>query len=361
MKYPGSLHNHSDFSNFRLRDSINTIESLIDRAVEIGHEVIAITEHDTIASSIRAEKYYNKIKEKNPDFKVILGNEIYLCRNGLNSDNFKVGKDKYYHFILLAKDTIGHQQIREISTRAWMRSYMARGMRRVPTYYQDLIDIIGQNPGHVIGSTACIGGALGTQLLIHKETEDNVLYHKIVLWVNQMKEIFGKENFFLEMQPSHNKDQIYVNEEIIHLSEICDVSYIVTNDSHYLIKEDLPIHEAFLNAQGGDREVKSFYATTYLMNDDEVREYMIHSDGVINEEILQKSYQNIVKIKDMCEDYSIMKPLKIPQLAWKKAWNNSPPESLIDSIPYYKKFLESDYEGDKELIYHITDSIYNDK
>ena len=88
------------------------------------------------------EKYTKKIKDKYPDLKVIRGNEIYLCRNGLTSENFEKGKDKYYHYILLAKDAIGHQQIREISTRAWRRSYMARGMRRVPTYYQDLIDII---------------------------------------------------------------------------------------------------------------------------------------------------------------------------------------------------------------------------
>ena len=53
LKYPGSLHNHTDFSNFRLRDSINTVESLIDYAVELGHEVVAITEHDTIASAVR--------------------------------------------------------------------------------------------------------------------------------------------------------------------------------------------------------------------------------------------------------------------------------------------------------------------
>ena len=93
LKFPGSLHNHTDFSNFRLRDSINTVESLVDYAVELGQEVVAITEHDTIASHIRAEKYYKKIKEKNPNFKVILGNEIYLVRNGLNSDNFDKDKD----------------------------------------------------------------------------------------------------------------------------------------------------------------------------------------------------------------------------------------------------------------------------
>ena len=82
------IENHTDFSNFRLRDSINTVESLIDYALELGHEVVGITEHDTIASHVRAEKYYNKIKKEHPNFKLILGNEIYLVRNGLTNDNF---------------------------------------------------------------------------------------------------------------------------------------------------------------------------------------------------------------------------------------------------------------------------------
>ena len=148
-QYCGSLHNHTDFSqsNFRLRDSINTVETLIDRAIELGHNVLAITEHETVSSAIRAEKYYNKIKKDNPNFKLILGNEIYLCRNGLNAQNFNRENDKYYHFILLAKDAIGHEQIREISTRAWSHSYMARGMMRVPTYYQDLYD---ENPSILV-------------------------------------------------------------------------------------------------------------------------------------------------------------------------------------------------------------------
>ena len=161
--YPGSLHNHTQYSNIRLRDCIIKENDLIDYAIELGHKVVAITDHECISNSIKVQKYYKKVKKNNPDFKVILGNEIYLVRNGLNNDNFISGVDKYYHFILLARDQIGHQQIREISTRAWMRSYMARGMRRVPTYYQDLVDIIHANPGHVIGTTACLGGALPTQ------------------------------------------------------------------------------------------------------------------------------------------------------------------------------------------------------
>ena len=123
---------------------------------------MAITDHEAVCNAVKVEKIYKEIKKNHPDFKVILGNEIYLCRNGLNANNFNKDYDRYWHFVLLAKDSTGHKQIREISTRAWRRSYMARGMRRVPTYYQDLIDIIGANPGHVIGSTACFKA--GTQV-----------------------------------------------------------------------------------------------------------------------------------------------------------------------------------------------------
>lgn len=199
LRFPGSLHNHSDYSNLRLRDSINTIEKLVDYAIELGHEVIAFTEHESVSNAIKVEKYYTKIKEKNPNFKVILGNEIYLVRDGLTAENFQKEEDRYYHFILLAKDAIGHQQIREISTRAWKRSYKTGHMRRVPTYYQDLVDIIGSNPGHVIGSTACLGGFLPTKILQWAAAPNETLYNKILNWVTIINNLFGKGNFYLEL------------------------------------------------------------------------------------------------------------------------------------------------------------------
>ena len=136
----------------RLRDSINKIEDLLNYADELNQEVIAITEHETISNAIKVEEMYNKLKKKGSKLKVILGNEIYLCRDGLNKDNFVKGQDKYYHFILLAKNKEGHKQIRQLSSRAWKRSYMAGKMRRVPTYYSDLEEIIGENKG-ISGNT----------------------------------------------------------------------------------------------------------------------------------------------------------------------------------------------------------------
>ena len=324
----------------------------------MGHTVCAITEHDTIASSIRAEKYYNKVKKDHLEFKLIRGNEIYLVRNGLNANNYNKDTDRYYHFIILAKDSVGAQQIREISTRAWNRSYIARRMRRVPTYYQDLIDIIGKNPGHVIGCTACLGGCLPTQLIRNRDTGAPSM-DLIKRWIVQMQGIFGKDDFYFEMQPSFNKDQIYVNHKLVELGAEFGIKYIITNDAHYLKKEDRPIHKAFLNSQQGDREVDDFYATTYLMSDEEIREYMEKEMG---EEVLQSAYQTILEIKDKCEDYSLMKPLKIPRLNW-KTYNMPDWNWAItywgERVPFLKNFWNSEYSEDRRLaeaiIYKISE------
>ena len=354
-KYPGSLHNHTQYSNARLRDCIIKEDALLSYAVELGHEVVAITDHESIMNAIKVEKVYKKIKEKNPNFKVIFGNEIYLCRNGLNANNFIAGQDKYYHFILLAKDAIGHQQIREISSRAWMRSYMARGMRRVPTYYQDLIDIIGANRGHVIGCTACLGGALGTQLMKYRETGSKELYGKIVAWCDQMEWIFGADNFFLELQPSESIEQTYVNRMLIDLANNFHYKYIISTDSHYLKKEDAAIHAAYLNAQDGDREVSSFYATTYMMDTEELESHMD-----LTEEELEYAYSNIRVIAATCEDYSLMKALKIPALQWKPSKVSYVRNEWLERIPSLRKFVESDYEGDKLLACHIVERLEDD-
>ena len=348
MLYPGSLHNHTHYSNIRLRDSICREDALIDRAIELNHKVIAITDHESVSSAIKVEKYYNKIKEQHPDFKVIRGNEIYLVRNGLNADNYNKDVDRYFHFILLAKDEQGMKQIMEISTRAWRRSYIARGMRRVPTYYQDLFDIIGANPGHVIGSTACLGGVLPTQILRGTSEE------KLAIWIQQMDNIFGHGNFFFEMQPSNNKEQIIVNKKLLEFSEKFNIRYIITTDSHYLKKEDRLIHKAYLNAQNGDREVDDFYATTYLMDDDEIRSYFKY----FTDEQIEAAYQTIQDIADSCEDFSLMKPLKIPELKWREvpSYYTEYPE-WFKRMPTLKKFLNSEYKSDKYLVNAVIDGV----
>ena len=339
---------HSDYSNIRLRDCINKLDELFNYAGELGHKVVALTDHESISGWVKAESAAKKLKEKYPDLKVILGNEIYLCRNGLNANNYNRENDRYYHFILLAKDAIGAQQIREISTRAWMRSYIARGMRRVPTYYNDLFEIIGADPGHVIGSTACLGGALPTQIL--KGTSEA----KLGTWITQLKNLFGEGNFYLEMQPSKNSEQIIVNKRLLDYSKTYDVPYIITTDSHYLKKEDRVVHKAYLNAQNGEREVDEFYATTYMMDTDELESFFKY----FTEEQLQVAYHNILNIKESIKDYSLLRPLKIPSLKWKPVLSYyTDYEEWFRNIPMLQTFYDSQYEADRYLVNAVIDGI----
>ena len=354
-RYPGSLHNHSHFSNQTLRDCINTVESLMDLAVELGHECVALTDHETISGYIKAEKYYKKIKEKHPDFKLIRGNEIYLTRNGLTAKNYDKTKDRYFHFILLAKDLEGYKQICELSTRAWQRSYMSRRQRRRPTYYQDLKDIVKPNQGHLIASSACLGSQLDKFLLRYMDTGDEEFYDTAKRWCEYIVDIFGEGNFYLELQPSNNKEQIFVNKHLIKLANELNLKYIITTDSHYGRPEDAAIHEAFLNAQDGDREVKSFYASTYMMSDEEVREYLPY----MSEEQIEAAYETIREIKDKCEDFSILKPLKIPSLPWRDfhARTEEEMDYYISLMPALEKFLHSKHYADSELFFAVIDGI----
>lgn len=226
-----------------------------------------------------------------------------------------------------------------------MRSYMARGMRRVPTYYQDLVDIIGKNPGHVIGSTACLGGAIPTQLLKFRDTQNKSILDAIENWIRSMDDLFGHGNFYLELQPSANDDQVYVNLALLRLSELLEIPYIITTDSHYLKKEDAMIHKAFLNSQDGDREVDDFYATTYLMGTEELESFLDY----MNEEQLEQAYKNIEHIANMCENYSLKKPLRIPDLPWKNYEGIEVTADWIEKMPMLETFIKSDYKGDNVL------------
>lgn len=348
----GSIHNHTDRSNFRLRDSTIILSELCNYAAELGHKFVAVTDHETINTAPDCPDIEKKIREKYPYFKVLKGNEIYLCRNGLNKENFIPGEDKYFHFLLLAKNARGHEQIREISTRAWKRAYVSRGLMRVPTYYQDIIDIIEKEPGNIICSTACIGGFLGQQLLKFQKSRDIKDYEYAKGWLTRITEIVGKENLFLETQPSFNSEQIFVNEQIRNISEELNIPVVISLDAHYLKKEDFNIHKAFLNSQGGDRETESFYASTYMMSTEEIHEYM---DKYLGEETVSKWLNNTEIIYNACEDFSFDKPLHIPYLP--KTIDKITEQEFLkykNKIKELEYFYTSPHPSDRDMVAAIV-------
>ena len=102
----------------------------------------------------------------------------------------------------MAKDAVGHKQLRELSTRAWKHSFVMF-MTRVPTYYKDVEEVIMANPGHVVASSACIGGFLG----VCKSRGDEHSAREFIKWCVK---IFG-DDFYLELQPARYEEQIDYN------------------------------------------------------------------------------------------------------------------------------------------------------
>jgi DNA polymerase-3 subunit alpha len=366
-----SLHNHTCASNQRLVDSINIIEDLIQYAFDIGLKGIALTEHETVNSHIKAIKFVSKKRKEQDhdprwdDFKLILGNEIYLCRNGLNAENYDSKKDSFYHFILIALDEEGHRQIRQLSTRAYEHSFIKSKMRRVPTYYSDLEEIIGKNPGHVVGSTACIGGYFGKTMLKISRFEKAIpeIFQEGVKalekWCEYLQSIFGKENFFLELQPSDNQEQIYVNKWLINFAKKLEILPIVTTDSHYLKKEDRLLHKAYLNSKDGDREVDEFYATTYMMRPEEIHEYMDKYESV---EMVDYLMENTKFIGERVEQYDLRKPFKLPYLPSKEDIAKADEPYIITNklAPIWGNFLSSKEPADRVFIKRIIDKCETD-
>lgn len=366
------LHAHSDYSNLNLIDCINKIEDLIQYSFDLGLHGLAITDHEALCGHIKARDFIESKRKSNneelakkwKDFKLILGNEIYLCRNGLTEETYTPNKDKFYHFILLAKDEIGHQQLQELSSRAWERSWM-KFIRRRPTYYSDIEEIVGENQGHIIASTACIGGFLGTTILRYgADGRNKKNYQKeIINFLEWCINIFGRSNFFLEMQPSNEEEQIFVNTEIKKISKVMNIPIIITTDAHYLSKEDREIHKAYLNSKEGDREVDSFYASTYVMSAQEIHEYMDDSIGASS---VSEYLASTNTIADMCEDYSLEKPIVVPYIPLNnyeylikdRNYNIS---NYYNDIPSLKLFTESPYISDNHFAFRVVDAINSDK
>ena len=156
------VHSHSEYSNLRLLDCINKISNLVSYAREIGLKGIAITDHESLSGHMEANILAQEIIKEDPNFKVALGNEIYL------TDTRESGIE-YWHFILIALDKIGQRQLRELSSVSWMNSYYDRGMERVPTLKSELEEKIAADPGHVVATTACLGGEFSKNILRMEE------------------------------------------------------------------------------------------------------------------------------------------------------------------------------------------------
>lgn len=329
------VHSHTDESNIRNIDSINKIDKLIKRAQENGLCGIAITDHESLGIHMKANRINKKLQQEDSTFKVALGNEIYLINNRGNGQ-------KYYHFILIAKDKEGYKQLRKLSTNAWYFSYQDRG-ERVPTLKSELEYVIKQNPGHIIATTACLGGELSTLVQMLNDAEaafDTITaktYHQqIVDFVLWCKNLFG-DDFYIECAPGCSKEQLTVNNRLLSISKAFNVKMVIGTDSHYLSKEDRFVHASYLNSKDAERETASFYEYSYLQTEEEIQEHLNRSSlGEYYEQMVSNSFEIYNKI----ENYDLSHTQKIPVAPIKTY--PVVDKKIPDSCPIYKSLFSSD-------------------
>ena len=341
-------HCHTEMSNFRLLDCINKLPDLVKRGKEIGLAGLAVTDHETIAQSIRV----CKLQKEYPDFKIAIGNEIYLT-------DVRQNGQRYWHFILIAKDSQGHKQLRQLSSIAWMQSYWDRGMERVPTLKEELRRVVMNNPGHLIATSACLGGELSGCILemekarhIGDEQTAIIKYNQIVEYMQFMDELFGND-FYVEVAPAASKDQIIANNKLVQIAHVFNKKVVIGDDAHYLKKEDRYIHKAYLNSKGGERETDAFYEYAYLQDEEDLKRNLDPSIGFMIEECCNNSMEMFDKI----EIYDLLHSQTIPSVPVK---DYLPAESIwYSDYPELERMYKSNNIYDRYWIHECLSEMEN--
>ena len=298
------------YSNIRLLDCINRPDKLIQKAYEMGLSGIAITDHECLSAHMEVNQFMKKFNQEHPDFTVALGNEIYL------TDTRESGQ-KYWHFILIAKDEIGHKGLRELSSQAWRNSYVDRRMERVPILKSEVEEIMLRYRGHIIATTACMGGELSTNayamaIAQNKNDITTAQYHyeQIQNFMEWCLQVFGTD-FYIECAPSARKDQITTNKKLLGIAQAYGVPIVVGTDAHYMTEADRPIHKAYLNSKDGEREVDDFYEFARLMTPEECRTLLLDS---FDELTIDTIFENSLKLQNNISWFSLERKQTVPKI-----------------------------------------------
>ena len=197
-----------------------------------------------------------------------------------------------------------------------MNSYWDRGMERVPTLKEELRQVVMKNPGHLLATSACLGGELSGCILEMEKArhiEDNqtatIKYNQIVNFLQFCDELFG-DDFYIEVAPAASKEQILVNQKLAQIAQLYNKKLVIGDDAHYLKREDRYIHKAYLNSKNGEREVDSFYEYAYLQNEDDLKRNLEPSLGFL----IDKMCKNSMEMFDKIEVYDLLHPQTIPSV-----------------------------------------------
>jgi len=222
------LHVHTHYS---LLDGLPKIDDLLNYVKKLGMDSVAITDHGVMYGVI---EFYQKAKKAG--IKPIIGEEFYIAKEEMEQKRPNIDNEKY-HLILLAKNFTGYQNLVKLTTKAWLEGF----------YYKPRIDekTLKEHSEGLICLSACLQGKIPRLVLAGKLEEAEKLALKY-------QEIFGKDNFYLELQHHpHIPEQQKANNALILLSKKLNIPLVATNDVHYLKKDDAEAQDILMLVNTG--------------------------------------------------------------------------------------------------------------
>ena len=224
------LHVHTEYS---LLDGSNKIKEYVARVRELGMDSAAITDHGVMYGVI---DFYREAKAAgiNP----ILGCEVYVAPNSRFDREVGSDEDRYYHLVLLAENNQGYANLMKIVSLGFVEGF----------YYRPRVDkeLLRQYHEGIIALSACLAGEVPRYLTrgLYEEARQTAL---------EYQEIFGKDNYFLELQDHGIPDQRLVNQQLLRMSEELHIPLVATNDVHYTYEDDVAAHDILLCIQTGKK------------------------------------------------------------------------------------------------------------
>ncbi len=267
------LHTHTAFS---LLDGEGTVKKILDRAKELGQNSMAITDHGCMFGVIDFYEYAKSI-----GVKPILGCEVYVAARGRTDKTHELDSSSS-HLILLAKNNEGYKNLMNIVSIGYVEGF----------YYKPRVDmeVLRENSEGIIALSACMIGVLSKKIL-------NGDYEGAKAAALEFIDIYGKDNYFIEIQDHGIFEQKMLNRELIRLARELDLGIVATNDIHYVTQKDAEYQDILMCIQMG----KTVYAEDRMKMS--TQEMYVKSEDEMNElfSYIPEALENTQKIADMCD------------------------------------------------------------
>ena len=288
------LHVHSEYS---LLDGACRINGMMERVKELGQNAIALTDHGVMYGCI---DFYKAAKAAG--IKPIIGCEVYVSRRGMEDRVHGIDNDPY-HLVLLCKDRTGYENLCYLVSEAFSRGFY--GKPRVD------LELLRQRHEGLIATSACLAGAV-SQYLLDEE------YDAAKNYAMKLAEIFGPEHFYLELQDHGIAEQQPVNQGIMRIARETGLPLIVSNDAHYLRREDAAMQDVLLCVQTGKtvddpNRMKFQTEEFYLKSEQELRQLFPNCG---------EAFENTQKVADRCNLEFVFNQYHLPSFPVPEGFTN---------------------------------------